>query len=428
MAWTAPYQSKFLRVDPGTRRFQVNRKVYTEPDIFEAEKHKLLYKSWLYLGHVSEISEPNDFITRQLIDKNLILTRSRDGQIAAFINSCPHRGAIICREHKGSRKSFSCPYHGWTFKNSGELQTQNAPYGYQENFNASGEYNLFRVPRLETRGGFIFVNFDEYCIALDDYLGAAGDRIDMMSDHSACGLEVIGGMQEYYINANYKLMCENSYDGYHLEPTHGSYVEYQMSMMKGLAPRPIEGNGRSLDNGHGCFELNIQAGRPIAQWLPVWGENARTMIAERKVELLERVGAERGELIAEWHRNMVIFPNTVMNDQQTILIRSFIPVSHNQMIVRAWPLGPANEAAELRRVRLQGALSFLGPGGFATPDDIEMLEICQRGYEMGGLEWNDVSKGFRPEENTANDKDVWNNELQMRAYWLQYDRVMSAGP
>jgi p-cumate 2,3-dioxygenase alpha subunit len=415
-----------LRVDPKGRHFQVNRAVYTDPAIFELEKKHLLRKSWLYLGHVSEVKKPNDFIVRNVIDATLIMTRDRAGEIHAFFNTCPHRGAIICRESAGNRKSFTCPYHGWTFKNSGELQTQNAPYGYEADFNAEQLYNLMPVARLDTRSGFVFVNFDPDAIPLDEYLGAAGDRIDMLSEHSAVGLEVIGGMQEYYIKANYKLMCENSYDGYHLEATHGSYLDYQFSMLKGLEFKTPSGFGRGLDNGHGCFEIQIQTGRPIAQWLPVWGEESRVDIEEKRVELLERVGTKRGEMIAEVNRNMVIFPNTVMNDQQTILIRSFIPVSVNEMIVRAWPLGPVDETEELRRVRLEGALSFLGPGGFATPDDIEMLELCQRGYEMGGIQYNDISKGFKPGEDSLSGEDDVNNELQMRAYWTQYDKVMSA--
>jgi p-cumate 2,3-dioxygenase alpha subunit len=426
MAWSESYQSPYLRVDPASRHFSVNRKVYTDPAIFEMEKKHLLKKSWLYLGHESEVAKVNDFITRQVIDTTLIFTRDRDRKIQAFYNTCPHRGAIICRENAGNRRNFTCPYHGWTFKNSGELQTQNAKFGYEPDFNEGGEFNLKPVPRLSTRSGFVFVNFDADAIPLDEYLGAAGDRIDMISEHSAVGLEVIGGMQEYYIKANYKLMCENSYDGYHLEATHGSYLEYQFSMLKGLEFQQPEGHGRGLSNGHGCFELKIQTGRPIAQWLPVWGEKARVDIEERRAELVGRVGEERGGMIAEVNRNMVIFPNTVMNDQQTILIRSFIPISVNELVVRAWPLGPVDESPELRRVRLEGALSFLGPGGFATPDDVEMLELCQRGYEMGGIEYNDISKGFQPGEDSLNGQSHYNNELQMRAYYTQYDRVMTA--
>jgi p-cumate 2,3-dioxygenase alpha subunit len=426
MAWSETYKSPFLRVDPHKRHFQVNRRVYTDPAVFEREKTQVLRKSWLYLGHASEVGKANDFIVRQVIDATLIFSRDRADKIHAFFNTCPHRGAIICREPAGNRKSFSCPYHGWTFKNSGELQTQNAPHGYEKDFNENRMYDLKPVPRLEQRGGFVFVNFDPNAISLDEYLGAAGDRIDMLSEHSAVGLEVIGGMQEYYIKANYKLMCENSYDSYHLYSTHGSYLDYQFSMLKGLEPKPIKGFGRGLDNGHACFEIEIQTGRPIAQWLPVWGEAARIEIENARSELVARVGTERATMIAEINRNMVIFPNTVMNDQQTILIRSFIPISVNEMVVRAWPLGPVNEPAELRRVRLEGALSFLGPGGFATPDDVEMLELCQRGYEMGGIEYNDISKGFTPGEDSLTGEDDLNNELQMRAYWTQYDKVMTA--
>lgn len=425
MAWTEKYHSPYLRVDPQGGHFQVNRRVYTDPAIFELEKKHLLRKSWLYLGHESEVGKANDFIVRRVIDTTLIFTRDRAGEIHAFFNTCPHRGAIICREKAGNRKSFSCPYHGWTFKNSGELQTQNAPIGYPDDFNSERMYDLKAVPRLETRAGFVFVNFDPGAMPLDDYLGAAGDRIDMLSEHSAVGLEVIGGMQEYYIKANYKLMCENSYDGYHLEATHGSYLDYQFSMLRGLDFKKPQGYARGLSNGHACFELEIQTGRPIAQWLPVWGDEAREHIEAKRGELLERVGVERGTMIAEVNRNMVIFPNTVMNDQQTILIRSFIPLSTNEMVVRAWPLGPVDETEELRRVRLEGALSFLGPGGFATPDDVEMLELCQRGYEMGGIEYNDISKGFTLGEDSLNGQDDANNEIQMRAYWTQYDELMT---
>ena len=427
MNWQQPYTSRFLNIDPARRRFMVNRRVFSDPQVFAEEKERVLYKSWLYLGHESEVLKPNDFLVRQILDKSLIFVRDREGVVRAMLNTCTHRGAALCREAAGNRKNFSCPYHGWTFRNSGELQTQNAAYGYPENFNDDGLYNLRRVPRLEQRGGFWFVNFDAQAQSLDEFLGDAGDRIDMLAQHSANGLEVIEGCHEYTIRANYKLLCENSYDGYHLEPTHQSYFEYQKSTLRGLEMRRPGGRCVSLKNGHATVETDVQAGRPLAQWLPIWGEEAKRLIDEGKTELTTRVGTERADLIAGTHRLMVIFPNTVMNDQQSIQIRSILPVSHNEMVTRAWLLGPRNEAPLLRKIRLQGALSFLGPGGFATPDDIEMLELCQRGYETGGVEWNDVSKGFRPEENSRHDVDEWNNELQLRAYWTEYDRRMTAG-
>lgn len=425
MSWAASYESKFLRIDPELRRFQVNRRVFNSAEVFELEKQQILSKSWLYLGHESEVENKNDYVARQILDSSIIFTRGRDNVVRAFYNTCTHRGAQLCRDNAGNRKNYSCPYHGWVFGNDGVLKTRNAPYGYPENADDDGAYNLKAVPRLEQRSGFYFINFDPNACSLDEFLGAAGDRIDMLADHSPEGLEVIQGCHEYSINANYKLLCENSYDGYHLMPTHESYFEYQKSMMQGTEPRPPGGAAYSLKNGHATVETDVQAGRPVAQWLPIWGEKIKQLIDERRVELDSRLGTERAYTIAETHRLMVIFPNTVMNDQQSIQIRSILPISHDKMITRAWLLGPKNEDPALRKIRLQGALSFLGPGGFATPDDIEMLEQAQRGYQTGGVEWNDLSKGFRPEENTLHDQDEWNNEIHLRSFWVQYDRMMS---
>ena len=426
MVWQQAYQSPYLSVDPALKRFRVHRRAFSDPQVFALERERILRKSWQYLGHDSEVRAPGDFVVRQILDASLIFVRDRDGQVRALYNTCTHRGAALCRDKRGNRKSFSCPYHGWTFRNSGELQTRNADYGYPEDFNADQSYDLKAVPRLEQRSGFWFINFDAEAIALDAFLGDAGDRIDMMAQHSEAGLEVIRGCHEYHIKANYKLLCENSYDGYHLEPTHRSYFEYQVSQMRGLPMRKPGGRAVALTGGHATVETDVQAGRPIAQWLPVWGDEAKTLIDERRAELETRVGLERAAAIADNHRLMVIFPNTVMNDQQAIQIRSILPLAHNEMLVRAWVLGPVDEAPALRKIRLDGALSFLGPGGFATPDDVEMLELCQRGYETGGVEWNDLSKGFRVDENSARDVDEWNNELQLRAYWFEYDRMMNA--
>jgi p-cumate 2,3-dioxygenase alpha subunit len=428
MLWQDTYESRFLRVDPQQRRFLVNRAAFTDPVVFEQEKRQVLKRSWVFLGHDSEIRKPNDYITRRILDFYLIFCRDRTGEVRAYFNSCPHRGATICRDSAGNRKSFSCPYHGWTFSNAGKLLDQSARYGYPEDFAADGTHDLTPVPRIAMRSGFWFVNFDPDAVGLDEYLGEAADRIDMIAEHSAAGLEVINGCHEYFIRANYKLMCENSYDGYHLNVTHASYVDYMKEVTKGIVwdPAAMTNHARALSHGHACFEMDIPAGRPIAQWLPIWGEEVKAEIESKRAEVYERLGEERGSFIAKWHRNMIIFPATVMNDQQSILIRSLVPVAHNQTIVRAWALGPIDESPLLRKVRLENVLSFLGPGGFATPDDVEMLESCQSGYETSTQEWNDVSKGFAAGEDSEHGTSVFDNELQMRAYWTEYDRRMNA--
>ena len=85
----------------------------------------------------------------------------------------------------------------------------------------------------------------------------------------------------------------------------------------------------------------------------------------------------------------------------------------------AWALGPKEESPTARAVRLDSFLTFYGPGGFATPDDVEALEVCQRGFATcKELEWSDISRGAAKPTPSAVD------ELQMRVFWRQWDKLL----
>jgi Ring hydroxylating alpha subunit (catalytic domain) len=119
--------------------------------------------------------------------------------------------------------------------------------------------------------------------------------------------------------------------------------------------------------------------------------------------------------MCDTNRNMLIYPNLVINDIMAITVRTFMPTSPTRMEFTAWELAPRDELPQLRQRRLDSFLTFLGPGGFATPDDIEALESCQQGFHSGGVEWNDISRGMA-RETQANDEE------QMRAFWRQWNQ------
>ena len=136
-----------------------------------------------------------------------------------------------------------------------------------------------------------------------------------------------------------------------------------------------------------------------------------------RAELDERVGKERGARIALTNRNLLIFPNLVINDIMAITVRTFEPAGPGRMRVSGWALAPKDEAPQARERRLYNFLEFLGPGGFATPDDCEALALCQEAYSTtSGGGWNDISKGITKE--TPNIED----EVQMRAFWREWSR------
>lgn len=118
-------------------------------------------------------------------------------------------------------------------------------------------------------------------------------------------------------------------------------------------------------------------------------------------------------------RNTGIFPNLVINDIMAVTIRTFYPLAPNNMNVSAWALGVKGESEGFRKRRLDNFLEFLGPGGFATPDDVEALESAQRGYAaLDELAWNDISRGMLKPKFEATDEE------QMRCFWREWSDRM----
>ena len=259
-------------------------------------------------------------------------------------------------------------------------------------------------------------------IFMGDYLADMKDILDIVSEQGPDGMEIIGVDQKYSVRANWKLLMENSYDGYHALDTHQTYFEY-LAAATGHAVG-IDPNGRAVDagNGHAYVEAAAPWGRPVAQWSPKWGEDIKADIENTKRELVDRVGPERAERIATVGRNCGLFPNLVINDIMAITVRTFYPIAPDLMEVNSWALGVKGETRAQRKLRLDNYLEFLGPGGFSTPDDVEALEAAQRGYaasrEAG---WNDISRGMLRKEFFRT-----TDEEQMRCFWREWARRMEA--
>jgi hypothetical protein len=97
--------------------------------------------------------------------------------------------------------------------------------------------------------------------------------------------------------------------------------------------------------------------------------------------------------------------------------------------VRAWELAPAGETAEERELRIRILGSFIGPGGLATPDDVEAYECVQRGVVATAgdprpeVDWSDISRGMEREANGEPARNV--DEAGIRGFWRHWDEVIS---
>ncbi len=411
-----------IRIDADRGRFQVARRTYLDRDLFAAEMDAIFSRCWLFVGHESELPRPGDFITRTIAGRPVIFLRDRGGAARCFLNVCPHRGAQITRERRGNTPQFTCMYHGWTFENTGRLTGIAEAANYHPDFRAGGCNDLVPVPRFEAYRGLWFLCYHAGAPSLVDYLAGARDYIDIVMDQAEAGMQVVGEALEYSARANWKLLAENSMDILHVTTLHPTYLDLIRSNSQGTMVRgKVIGQSIDLGNGHSVVEREASYGRPIARWIPIWGEAAKAEIDEIYKRLVRQFGAERAHRMANNTRNLLIFPSLVINDIMSVTLRTFQPVAVDFMEISAWAIAPVEEVGKpAMQRRLTNFLEFLGPGGFATPDDIEAFESCQRAYGAAReAPWNDLSKGFG-QEPTATD------ELPQRVFWLAWrDRLLA---
>jgi p-cumate 2,3-dioxygenase subunit alpha len=185
-----------------------------------------------------------------------------------------------------------------------------------------------------------------------------------------------------------------------------------------LLPRS---RGFALNGRHGAT-LFPSVARPIANPSRLWTAEAQQAALGLRARLIARYGEARGRLMADTSRFLLVFPSFAVQDTGAgFRLRLITPVAPDQMDVIQWEVAPEDERAELRAYRVENALEFQGPGGFATPDDVEALESCQLGYRAAGVEWSDVSRGM---QRTPRDDD----ELGMRAFWRQWHALLQGRP
>src|SRR6202041_3814990 len=89
--------------DPVAQRFRVHRSAMTSPHIHRAEIERIFARSWLYVGHESEIPEPGDYVRRPVGGRPVFMVRgAKTGQVHVFHNTCTHPGALVCRQDSGN--------------------------------------------------------------------------------------------------------------------------------------------------------------------------------------------------------------------------------------------------------------------------------------------------------------------------------------
>ncbi len=213
---------------------------YTSPAFYRREVQTIFMKVWNFIGRADRIPDPGDYFTIEFAGVPVIVMRGSDGEVRAFANSCRHRGALLLAG-EGNCRAIRCPYHSWTYDVDGKLIV--APeMGKTRDFDPA-EWHLTPI-RLESWGGFIFINFDAGARPLMAYLGDLPEKLaSYRFDDMICVRR-----KEYVLRCNWKIYVENAMEAYHIATVHRSTLSPQKG--KPSEAQPANGEYCALFKEH----------------------------------------------------------------------------------------------------------------------------------------------------------------------------------
>lgn len=406
------------------RSDRVHGSVYTSPEIFRREMDSIFKTGWVYVAHESEVTEPGDYLTRMIGHDPVVVVRGKDGVVRVVLNRCTHRANKLCNAEKGNANSFRCPYHGWTFNNTGALQGVPMREGYGEAFNqVRSELGLAQAPRVDSYGGFVFASLAAYGISLREHLGKATGAIDRLLNLSPTReIDLRANWMKHLHHANWKMVVENNVDGYHALFTHASVYDAIKPAKVSHVPTKVDVLVRDLGNGHSEIDYSDEY-RKLDEEFVWYGRIPRAKLAGY-VDALERAyGPEQAHnALVVGPPHTLIWPNLFLAEMNVMFVEPQAPdrtVAYTTAV-----LVPGQEALNERTLRRsEGAM---GPAGFLIADDGEIGMRNQAGLAAELPEWLVLARGVEDDVTDASgiinrDKSA---ETPQRGFYSQWAAVV----
>ena len=368
----------------------ISRDIFVSEELYQQELERVFTRSWLFVGHESQIPNPNDFFTSRMGEESVIMTRDRQGEIHVLLNTCRHRGMKVCRYDEGNTPVFSCPYHGWSYSTDGNLvsvpgeligvpQFATAYHGELE----KEEWGLISVPKMANYHGSIWACWDKDAPDFLDYIGGIEPYLATQfdaADSSSGGRMVFAGVQKWLMPCNWKFPSENFIgDGYH-GTSHRSQVLSQTRPYIHREGIPLPQDQQKLRELTGARQMRFPGGHGVLSGILPSGWTDRVPYRPKNEPVLDdyfapaheerekRLGG-RGALPI-WSSPLTIFPNMSIGGGCTS-VAVWHPVGPR--MTEAWRFYFVDKDApeEVKKIWREDQISFSGPGGRVESDDME---------------------------------------------------------
>ena len=315
------------------------------------------------------------------------MTRSEDGEVRSFVNSCSHRNTTILREPSGNARHWTCLFHRWTYNTLGECTAITAPEGYESSGICKENSGLRRV-RTATRFGLVFINLDDEAPEFSD---TVGDAFEGVSDVLGTTELEVFHYHKFLVKGNWKLWHETNMELYH-EFLH--YVNRRVAMG---GEGYFERLWRIYPGGHGTLDPMKQAYERIEGW------------QQRTDKPLPGLGP--GEF-----RALLLFPDTTFLIRTTTMrVDTSSPLSPNLTLVEQRGFGVKGESAADRAMRRNHHNQYWGPFGRNLSEDAIAVETLAAAIRGGGGTWGLFA---RHEGERALD------DVMVREYYKEWSRYM----
>jgi choline monooxygenase len=275
-----------LEIRPIEEAETIPARWFTSPGMHEVDREDLLAKSWLYIGHESQLPKRGDYFVDSILGRPILVVKNLNDEIICFSNVCRHRGGPLATA-SGSSRVLRCAYHAWSYNLDGQLM--GAPkFDGVKNF----EQQQCRLPRyrMENSDGFLFVNFSGDAVPLKEHLGGISETIHPIDLRAMRFQKRV----VYEVKSNWKVYIDNYMEGYHIQSIHPKLAKildvsgYKtvIEENKVLQYGPLASEDNPYHTGGGAFYyqifpnlmLNIMPGRvQVNSILPIDADRCLTV-------------------------------------------------------------------------------------------------------------------------------------------------------
>ena len=435
---TASYGDYRSLVEPD----RVHKRCYTDQAIFDAEIARIFERTWIYVGHDSQVKNVGDYYTTTIGRQPVIMTRGRDGRVHVLYNRCPHRGAQICADFSGNTgATFKCPYHAWRFNLDGSLLKVPVIEGYDgTRFDPKDpNFSMKPVARVAAYRGFVFASLVADVPPLEEFLGGAKIAFDDMCNRAPDGeVEIVPNCFRMMQKSNWKIFFENQLDAVHPSVTHEAAgraaldVEKDIERRTGKKPHLQYHYLSAFTMPFHKFDSMTNTGLPNGHLVFNGYMDLRRADPEM-VEYLKIMHARHGEKRTE---------EILGVDLHHVIVYPCLSVQPPLQQLRAIrPIGPDRTLSEIWHFRLKGApegmyrraLAYYqlvnSPSTTINADDLENWWRCQQGLFSEGGEWVSFHRnaGFDRREGDKTVSVTGMSELPMRHMFTAWTEYMSRG-